>query len=312
MSFEKAIEEFIDFLTHERRVSAHTVRAYRSDLQGFVQFLDEFEFSGGPGKVTAMYIRRYIAQIHAQTQARTRARKLSALRSFYKFLLSRDWVDDNVANAIASPKLPKPLPRGLGVDEVFQLLEGAATDNPLDQRDRAMSELLYGSGIRAAELIGLDLFHIDFKKDVLRVLGKGQKERIVPFGKKARNALDVWLEARATLLEKTKRLSENALFVNYRGQRLSARGLAKRLHRRAQAVELPTGVTPHMMRHSFATHLLDGGADLRSIQEMLGHSSLGTTQRYTAVSIEHLRSVYEGAHPMGEVDENNGTSKQTP
>lgn len=299
LSFKDALDAFVDFLKHEQRVSAHTVRAYQSDLRAFVTFLENLGFSGGPERLSARYIRRYIADIHAKTAARTRARKLSALRSFYKYLLSRDLVEDNVASAIASPKLPSPLPRGLGVDEVFQLLDGAPSNEPLDLRDRAMSELLYGAGIRAAELIALDLESVDFKKDQLRVFGKGRKERIVPFGCKARAALEAWLTARSKLL-KNKRMSESALFINYRGGRLSARGLAKRLHRRANAVALPSTVTPHKLRHSFATHLLDGGADLRSIQEMLGHSSLGTTQRYTAVSIEHLRSVYEGAHPLGE------------
>ena len=303
LSFDESLESFINFLTHERRVSEHTVRAYKSDLMGFIRFLDEFGFSGGPGEVTAMYIRRYIATIHSETQARTRARKLSALRSYYKFLVSRTAVEENVANLIASPKLPKPLPRGLGVDEVFQLLDSETEETPLEIRDRAMTELLYGAGIRAAELVGLDLKDIDSKQDIVRVLGKGRKERLIPFGEKAKSALNTWLEARTELLKKRKRLNELALFVNYRGTRLSSRGLSKRLHRRAQFAQLPTRVTPHMMRHSFATHLLDGGADLRSIQEMLGHSSLGTTQRYTEVSIEHLRSVYEGAHPLGDMEE---------
>ena len=302
-TFEESITEFTEFLTHERRVSKHTIRAYRSDLRAFVSFVRELGFEKGPDSLSAMYIRKYVAEIHDSTQARTRARKLSALRSFYKFMVSRGWVKDNVASTISSPKLPQPLPRGIGVDHVFQLLESEPPDSKnvqLEIRDKAIAELLYGAGIRAAELVNLDVADVDHRRDTIRVFGKGRKERIVPFGGKVKESLADWLVARRGLLEKRNRVAEEALFVNFRGGRLSSRGLAKRLHRRAENAEMPQRITPHMMRHSFATHLLDGGADLRSIQEMLGHSSLGTTQRYTAVSIEHLRNVYDGAHPLSD------------
>jgi integrase/recombinase XerC len=188
------------------------------------------------------------------------------------------------------------------VDDVFRMLDGGgAEDSALVRRDQAMLELLYGAGVRAAELTGLDVDDLDLERGTVRVLGKGSKERIVPFGGKARQALEGWLLARPTLLASADEHADpRALFLNARGGRLTTRSLDRRLKARAQDVTLERRVTPHMMRHSFATHLLDGGADLRAIQAMLGHASLGTTQRYTSVSIDHLRSVYDSAHPLGD------------
>jgi integrase/recombinase XerC len=292
-----AIADFLDYLANEKRLSPRTVRAYRSDLSAFSTFLSERGFDRGPEALDASLIRAYLAEIHEATAARTRARKLSCIRSFFRFLVRRGRAKRNVGEEILSPKLPKLLPRALQVDEVFGLLETPAPDDAIHVRDLAMIELLYGAGLRAQELVDLDLVRLDLAKRRVRVTGKGNKQREVPFGKKAKAAIERWLEVRPTLAL----FQEPAVFVSKEGRRLSTRGLRRRLHARVKAIGLERRVTPHVMRHSFATHLLDGGADLRSIQEMLGHASLGTTQRYTAVSIEHLRDAYDSAHPFGEI-----------
>ncbi|MFO0727011.1 MAG: tyrosine recombinase XerC [Myxococcota bacterium] len=302
-SFEVEIASFLAFLTHERRASPKTVRAYGSDLRSLVSFLSAQGHSQDPAALDADVLRSYLASIHAETSARTRARRISAIRSFFRFLVRRGKVPKNTAELVRAPKLPKPLPRAIGVDDVFRLVEGGPQDAALALRDTAMLELLYGAGLRAAELVALDLQRVDHARRTVRVLGKGRKERVVPYGEKAAVALDRWLNARAGLLGALSRVSEPAVFVNARGTRLSARSLARRLAARRDAVDLGRRVTPHMLRHSFATHLLDGGADLRAIQTMLGHASLSTTQRYTAVSIEHLRDVYDRAHPLADEPE---------
>lgn len=304
LSFREAVVLFLDGLEHERRLSPRTVRAYRHDLEDFERFLADRGRGRGPEDVTAPDLRAYLAELHPRTEPRTRARRLAAIRSFYRFLLRRRRVKKNVGELVASPKLPAPLPRALNVDEVFRLLEGPGEGGPRARRDQAMLELLYGAGLRASELVSLDLEAVDLRRRVVRVLGKGNKERIVPFGKKAKAALEDYLLVRPALLERRSEAArgraEGALFLNARGGRLSVRGLAQRLAERLEEVPLERRVTPHVLRHSFATHLLDGGADLRSIQAMLGHSSLGTTQRYTSVSVEHLRDVYQSAHPLGD------------
>lgn len=304
LGFDEAITLFLDSIEHERRLSPKTVIAYRHDLEDFRQYLLGRGLSLGPDEVSAHDLRGYLAELHPRTEARTRARRLSAIRSFYRFLLRRRRVKKNVGELVASPKLPSPLPRALNVDEVFRLLEAPGQPGARASRDQAMFELLYGAGLRAAELVSLDLESIDFQRQVVRVLGKGKKERIVPFGRKAKSALLDYLALRPELLAQRPAAasgrSESAVFLNARGGRLSVRGLAQRLSARLEAAPVDRRVTPHVLRHSFATHLLDGGADLRSIQAMLGHSSLGTTQRYTSVSVEHLRDVYQSAHPLGD------------
>lgn len=304
LGFAEAVEQFLDAVEHERRLSPRTVIAYRRDLTQFMAFLAERGPVPSPEDLEPHQLRAYLAEIHDRTGARTRARRLSAIRSFYRFLLRRKRVKKNVGELVASPKLPAPLPRALNVDEVFRLLDAPGRPGPRALRDQAMLELLYGAGLRASELVSLDLESIDFSRRVLRVVGKGRKERIVPFGEKAKAALSAYLLVRPDLLGAAAKAetsgAERALFLNARGGRLSVRGLAKRLVARLEEAPIERRVTPHVLRHSFATHLLDGGADLRSIQAMLGHSSLGTTQRYTSVSVEQLRLVYQSAHPLGE------------
>mgnify|MGYP000219588380 CR=1 FL=1 len=291
-----AIVRFVAHLEHERRVSPRTVRAYRSDLQAVAKFLEARRISQEPRAITLDHLRSYLAEIHPRTKPRTRARKLSALKTFFAFLALRGEIGANVALRLRAPKLPAPLPRALPVDDVFGLIDAPAASAPgIALRDKAMLELLYGAGLRAAELMSLDLSRLDLDRNTARVVGKGKKERLVPFGSKAREAIVEWLAAREDLAKP----NETAVFVSGRGTRLSTRSLSRRLHARALEIALPRRVTPHMLRHSFATHLLDGGADLRAIQAMLGHASLGTTQRYTAVSIDHLRDVYDSSHPLG-------------
>ncbi|MBI4815923.1 MAG: tyrosine recombinase XerC [Deltaproteobacteria bacterium] len=296
VGLEPSIAAFVDYLTHERRASPHTIRAYERDLRAFKAHLLEAGFVGGPEVLTPERIRAYLASIHERTKARTRARKLSAIRSYYRFLVRRKLTPKNVAEPVKSPKLPSPIARAINVDEAFRIVEIEDTESSM-VRDRAIFEILYGAGIRAAELVSLDLTSIDLESGTLRVIGKGRKERLVPFGSKAKQAILDWLPVRSTLIADPL---ERALFVNPRGTRLSQRSVNRRLDRRVLEAGLASRVTPHQLRHSFATHLLDGGADLRSIQTMLGHASLGTTQRYTAVSIEHLRAVYERSHPLGD------------
>jgi integrase/recombinase XerC len=349
IELDSAIASFLDYLLRERRSSALTVRAYRADLAGLLAFLRRRGVTASAKDLDPALLRAYLGELHPRTSARTRARKLSAVRSFYRYLIKRGAAQRNIGDEIASPKLPGSVPRSLQVDEVFQLLDADAPAEPLIQRDLAMLELLYGAGLRAAELVGLDLDRVDLGRRSVRVLGKGNKERLVPFGKKAEAALRAWLAVRPALLARAARANgakangakangakangarvntgganaakanaanphtaqphtakphtakpnARAVFINARGGRLSSRSLRRRLRARSLSVALGRRVTPHMMRHSFATHLLDGGADLRSIQEMLGHASLATTQRYTSVSVEHLRNVYEKAHPFG-------------
>ena len=293
------------YLTHERRQSPRTVRAYLADLRGLEAVLRAQGAPLDPARLGADHLRAFLAAIHAATAARTRARKLSAIRSFLRYLVRKGALDRNVGALVASPKLPAPLPRAVSVDEAFRLVDGGPdgddpSDAALQRRDDAMLELLYGAGLRAQELCDLDLERVDFDRKTVRVIGKRRKERLVPFGEKALDAIHRWLEPRRLLLAAHDRLREPALFVSARGRRLGPRSLARRLDARERAVGLERHVTPHMLRHGFATHLLDGGADLRAIQAMLGHASLSTTQRYTAVSIEHLRDVYNAAHPLGE------------
>ncbi len=297
-SFRESIVPFLDYLRLERRYSDHTVAAYDADLRGLAEHLENMGFSGGPAELETHHVQVWLSAIHEATEARTRARKLSALRSFYRYLVRNGLAPRNIGEEVMSPKLPKGLPRAITPDEVFSMLEADMDDTPLDRRDLAMIELLYGAGVRAAELVALDVGGCDLKRRTVRVLGKGKKERIVPFGRKAAASIERWLERRVELL-----VTETpALFLNAKGGRLSTRGLRLRLRRRVLQVALGRNVTPHMLRHSFATHLLDGGADLRTIQELLGHANLGTTQRYTSVSVERLRAVYDNAHPLGDAD----------
>jgi integrase/recombinase XerC len=300
----REIGEFLDHLTYEKNVSVNTVTAYREDIESFVSFLTEEYFSTPRDlldlrRVDHLAIRAYLAHLARRKLARSSiARHLSALRSFFRFLVREGHVESNPARAVATPKREKTLPTVLQPAGVALLLEQPDTSTPLGTRDLALVELLYAAGIRVGELVGIDLDDIDLSRRLLKVRGKGAKERIVPFGSKASAAVTAWMQERVKFLSPDG--DEDALFLNHRGGRLTARSVARLVGRYVRAAALESGISPHTLRHSFATHLLNAGADLRSIQELLGHVSLSTTQKYTHLADWQLIEVYRKAHPRGQ------------
>ncbi len=304
------VERFLVHLGEERNYSAHTLRAYRGDLFRFLAFLGSF-LGKSPETVAAaeadgLAVRSFLASLataRPKLKESSRGRALAAVRMLFRFACREAILPANPAAGVRSPKLPKTLPRHLRPGETEELLEAASDDQPLPRRDRALLELLYASGLRVSELAGLDWRDLDLPARVLRVMGKGGKERMVPFGKPAAAALKAWLgdweEVRARVAAQGGAASndEEPVFLNHRGSRLSPRSVRRVVDRYTAAAGIAPGVHPHTLRHSFATHLLEGGADLRAIQELLGHSSLATTQRYTHVEIERLLAVYRQAHP---------------
>ncbi len=302
------MEAFIDYLRNQKGYSKHTVRNYHIDLKQFLDFLGaREELTAGehtglkPEAVNPLIIREYLGSLYGRLSRTTIARKLSAVRSFFLFLEKRGLRRGNPAVDISTPKLEKYLPTYLPVDDVFRLLESREQKKPLDLRNLAILEVLYSCGIRASELEGLNLSSIDFDERLMSVIGKGNKERIVPIGRKALETVRNYLVAIQNLRKKTGGLSQDApLFLNFRGGRLSTRSIGRILKKYAIASGLSSEISPHSMRHSFATHLLDGGADLRSVQELLGHKNLSTTQKYTHVSLDRLMEVYDKTHPRSE------------
>jgi integrase/recombinase XerC len=283
------VGEFLRYLDHERGVSRHTLRSYAADLAEFEAFLAR-EKRGGIARADARAIRGWLASLHERKLARSSvARKLASVRSCLKYLARRGVVELNAARQVRSPKLPQRLPSFLPKDESKNLLDAPVERTEAGLRDRALLELLYATGLRVAECCGLDLDDVDRHQGSVRVMGKGGKERMVPAGDVALRALDAWLTVRGE--------GRGPLFTNPRGGRLSTRGVHRIVKSRARAAGIERRVTPHTFRHSFATHMLGEGADLRLIQELLGHSRLSTTQRYTHVSAEHLMKVYDRAHP---------------
>jgi integrase/recombinase XerC len=284
-----AVAAFLRYLAAERAASGHTVRSYRADLLDCVAFLERRGLGALPD-ADARVIRGYLADLHARGLARTSiARRLAALRSFFRFLVRRGRAKANPAREVRTPSLPGRLPAHLPIDQSEALFRQPFGDDEAGRRDRAILEALYASGARVAELAGLNLEDVDLREGSVRVMGKGRKERIVPLGTKAVEALRAYLGAR----EGTR----GPVFRNVRGGRLTVRSLHRIVRARARAAGLAGRVTPHTLRHTFATHLLDAGADLRLIQELLGHARLGTTQRYTHVSADRLARVYDAAHP---------------
>ena len=287
------IDRFQQHLVVERNVSPHTCAAYLRDLAEFREFLVNH---GGADtallpRIDHLLLRRYLTELHKRNQRTSIARKLSALRSFFRYLVREGVLSANPAAAVATPKRSRYLPKTLSVDEATALMERGHGATTLALRDRAFLELLYSSGLRVSELTGLDVGGLDLRENLVRVLGKGRKERIVPVGAKAHAALVAYLEARGTAGD------DQPLFTNHRGGRLTPRSVQRHLKTRLLKAGVLKDISPHALRHSFATHLLDGGADLRAIQELLGHASLSTTQRYTQVSVDQLMAVYDKAHP---------------
>ena len=295
MERPKLVEDFAEYLRATRDASPHTLKGYLSDLDQYCEYLEQKRI--GIPEADHLAIRGFLATKHPTTKATTRARKLASIRAFYAFLYKKGLVVQNPGRLVMAPKKPKALPKVVPVDDVLALLETPVTDDALGLRDRAMLEVLYGGGVRVSELVGMSLDDWDPGQNVVRVLGKGRKERIVPLGSKARAALEAWLPRRIELLGGSDPRVELAVFLNYAGGRLSTRSVARSIDKHVLACALKRHVHPHALRHSFATHLLDGGADLRVIQELLGHASLSTTQRYTDVSWDRLQAVYDQAHP---------------
>jgi integrase/recombinase XerC len=292
---------FLDYLRLNRNVSTHTLEAYRSDLSQFLAFAAGHLGKGPealrPTDLELALVRSFMADLHRQRQSRASvARKLSALRTFSRFLRREGWLEsDPVALAVA-PRREQKVPAHLSMDEMSRLLEVPDTSDPLGRRDRAILELFYASGLRLSELVGLDLEDVNLHARIVRVMGKGGKERLVPFNTSAQRALRRWYGDRA-VLRRTGSRGPEPLFVNARGTRLTGRSIQRLVARHVTACSTRFGISPHALRHSFATHLLERGADLRAIQELLGHVLLSTTQRYTHVNAAQLLEVYRKAHP---------------
>jgi integrase/recombinase XerC len=296
--YDRAVARFLAYLQDQRHVSKQTLRAYLSDLAQFRAWLVERhgERIPGPASIDPLAIRGFVARLHNDGLAKSSvARKLSAVRSYLRHAVRMGDIDVSPAEGIPTPKQPKLLPKNLTVDEVFTLLDAIAGDDTAARRDKALLEFLYATGLRVGELAALDLDDVDLAGGLVRVLGKGNKERIVPFGSKARASLVLWLSTSEPLRRAGG--DADALFLNLRGSRLSDRSVRRILDRRMREAAIAARISPHALRHTFATHMLGAGADLRAIQELLGHASLSTTQRYTHVGVEALMAVYDKAHP---------------
>lgn len=308
----EAIEKFLKYLRYERNASPHTIRNYESDLAQFSAYVQP------PGaqppsldRIDHLLVREYLGYLHDQKlQKSSIARKLASLRSFFRFAVREQMMTQNPARMVSTPSLPRRLPSVLSAEEINRFLDWVKTLEPnprgkhlertrwLQARDLAILELLYGSGLRVSELISLDLKDIDLQQQSVRVQGKGGKERVIPYGSKAREALEAYWPAREALQARAATPSDHQpVFLNLFGRRLTGRSVGRMVKGYARRAEISWNLHPHSLRHAFATHLLTDGADLRAIQELLGHRSLSTTQRYTHVSIRQLMEVYDKSHP---------------
>ena len=288
----QSLPEYLDYLRTIKHYSPATLESYQRDIQGFFKFLSEQQISD-VDQATIHDIRAYIASCHRKGMAESSMQRLlSSLRGFYKYLLKDNQIGANPAADVRAPKGAKKLPKVLDVDQVDRLLS-SESNTPLAVRDKAMMELFYSSGLRLSELVNLDVLDIDLKAGQVKILGKGNKTRYLPVGQQAKQAVGEWLDLRLGLAQ----AGEKAVFINNRGSRLSQRAVQKRLREQAQRTELGVHVHPHMLRHSFASHLLESSGDLRSVQELLGHTNISTTQVYTQLDFQHLAKVYDQAHP---------------
>ncbi len=312
MNFHEALRGFIRHLETEKLRSAETVRAYRADLEDFHDYVLR---SGGSGplddltRIDTFHVRGFIADRFGKIKKETIGRKLTAIRTFFRFLVREGVVPSNPAARVKAPKGDHPLPRSLSVDEVHRFF---SRNSDMPVRDLAIFELLYSSGLRVGELTALKVGDIDVNNGWVKVIGKGRKERYAPVGSKALEVLRAYLPVRSLLESQTGGLkSSGALFLNHRGAPLSSRSVRRILKRYLDVAALARDASPHAFRHSFATHMLHGGADLRSIQELLGHAGLSTTQRYTKVDLGRLMAVYDRSHPRSGAT-NEGTENEVP
>ncbi len=294
--FESAKFLFLEYLTNEKRSSLNTIESYRRDIEGFSAFLIRIGMSDNVNVVDSSIIRTYLSTLYGNCEPATIARKLAALRSLFRFLVARKITDRNPAAAIKTPKKKNKLPCFLSVDDAHAVMETKSDNIILSIRDSAVVEMLYGSGLRVSEAAGLNIGDIDLNEAIALVTGKGNKQRMVPIGRKAVQSLKDYLQIRNVISKKQS--DPHALFVNRDGSRLSVRAIQRMVRNRGLAVGTKESLHPHALRHSCATHLLEGGADLRVIQDLLGHASLSTTQKYTHLNIDNLMGVYDRAHPL--------------
>ena len=299
---EELIQQYVDHLRNERSVSGHTLRNYLSDLKQFQRFLIGKELCLSDAdtvdvrRVDIYVVRAYLASLAKDRKKSSIGRKLAALKGFFRYLLATHRIEKDPLLLIQTPKQEKPLPAFLSVDDMFRLLGAVKIKNSLDIRDRAILEVFYSTGIRVSELVGMDWGDVDFQLGIVRVVGKGSKERIVPIGAVAIQTLrDYSLEQRKKWNFSCK--GETPVFLNHRGTRITTRSVARSVEKHLRNAGITVKMGPHGLRHTFATHLLNSGADLRVIQEMLGHASLSTTQRYTHLNLDQLTAVYDKAHP---------------
>lgn len=296
---KEPIEQFLNFLRAEKNYSGFTVSAYENDLRQFADFL----FRRYGNNLTLLdveksHIRAFLSHLTAQRLERNSiGRKLAALRSFYRFLHRKGYIADNPAKQVRSPRYRKKLPVFLSIQEAMEVLRLPEADTPEGLRDRAILEVFYGTGIRLRELTNMNMKDIDLKKGLIRIFGKGGKERLVPIGAKASKSLREYLNVRSVFLQQSASPDEDAVFLNKKGKRISPRTVQYRVKRYLSQISAATSLSPHVLRHTFATHLLNAGADLEAVKDLLGHASLSTTQVYTHVSTEQLLRIYEEAHP---------------
>jgi integrase/recombinase XerC len=291
---KKELEEFLAYLRHERNASPHTISSYRIDLTQLAHYLDVRKVK--LRAVDNVCLRGFLAELHQKNLSKSSAaRKLAAIRSFFQFCLKKGWLEDNPAKAVATPKTDQHVPGFLSEDEMEKFLELPKEDDLLGVRDKAILELFYASGIRLSELVGINLEDLSLEEKMLRVRGKGKKERLVPFGRKAAESVAAYLRLKRAIPKMS--LDEKALFLNYQGTRIGARSVERMMAKYIRRTAIRRKVSPHSLRHSFASHLLSRGADLRVIQELLGHESLATTQKYTHLDLKQLLDVYRKSHP---------------
>jgi tyrosine recombinase XerC len=294
MAYAKELESFIAHLKHERNASPHTIASYKRDLLQLAQYLEERGV--GIKGVDNISLRGFLTVLYERGEKKsTVGRKLAAIRSFFQYCVRKGWMEDNPAKIVSTPKQDKPVPSFLSEEEMEEFLDLPHTNKPLDLRDVALLELLYATGIRVSELVGINLEDLKFTERLVRIRGKGKKERLVPFGSKAEESLKVYLQVRSKINK--GQIEEKPLFLNYRGKKLSSRSVERTVDKYILRSAIRRKISPHSLRHSFASHLLSRGADLRVIQELLGHESLATTQKYTHLDLKHLLEVYRKSHP---------------